>query len=104
MRLSQCILIVLATAIAGAVVTTADAKSKKTPGTCAIKGGRAPCDWVEACLLDGGIPERRPFSGKLVCCFSKRFCEGVPEPAAGIRQTPTVSRPQASPLPAQQRR
>jgi hypothetical protein len=47
--------------------TLADAKSKSVSGSCAIKGGRAPCDWVEKCLLDGGIPERRPFSGKLVC-------------------------------------
>lgn len=36
-------------------------------GSCAIKGGRAPCDWVEKCLLNGGTPERRPFTGKLVC-------------------------------------
>lgn len=54
-------------AASSGVVTTADAKSKSISGSCAIKGGRAPCDWVERCLLDGGIPERRPFSGKLVC-------------------------------------
>ena len=47
--------------------TLAHAKPKSITGSCAIKGGRAPCDWVEKCLLDGGTPERRPFSGKLVC-------------------------------------
>lgn len=46
--------------------TIADAKPK-TVQFCSIKGGRAPCVWVERCLLDGGIPERRPFTGKLVC-------------------------------------
>jgi hypothetical protein len=47
--------------------TIAAAKPKEPVQFCSIKGGRAPCDWVERCLLDGGIPERRPFTGKLVC-------------------------------------
>ncbi len=47
--------------------TFAHAKPKSIAGSCPIKGGRAPCAWVEKCLLDGGTPERRPFSGKLVC-------------------------------------
>ena len=49
------------------LTTLAQAKPKAFTGSCPIKGGRAPCDWVEKCLLDGGTPERRPFSGKLVC-------------------------------------
>jgi hypothetical protein len=47
--------------------TITNAKPKQTVQLCSIKGGRAPCDWVERCLLDGGTPERRPFTGKLVC-------------------------------------
>ena len=44
------------------------AKPKKKMVTCGIKGGRASCSWVEACLLDGGTPERK-LSGKLVCSY-----------------------------------
>ncbi|MFQ5626512.1 MAG: hypothetical protein ACE5FM_07660 [Methyloligellaceae bacterium] len=67
----------------GASAVPADAKPKQTGGSCAIKGGRAPCSWVEACLLDGGTPERQAFTGKLLC-------KGVTKPATGILQNPAM--------------
>ena len=69
----------------------ADAKPKKTGGSCAIKGGRAPCSWVESCLLSGGTPERQPFTGKLLC-------KGVTQSVPGVLLnpvTPNTVSPQA---------
>jgi len=46
-------------AAAGCAATVVEAKPKKpTTGVCSIRGGYAPCDWVEKCLLEGGTPER----------------------------------------------
>ena len=62
MAKSVIILVAAGFAVAlGGFATLADAKSKSITGFCSIKGGRAPCNWVEKCLLEGGIPERRPF-------------------------------------------
>ena len=67
-------------------VAPAYAAPKKKMASCGIKGGRAPCSWVESCLLDGGIPERK-LSGKLVCVHPK------PVPDVSKKNTPSATTP-----------
>lgn len=52
------------------------AKNSNTSGDCHVDGAPMPCDLLQYCLLDDGVPTK--IDGKAYCCYGN-LCEGVPE-------------------------
>ncbi len=62
---------------------------------CSVDDAPVPCDWLEFCLLDGGVPTK--INGEAYCCHG-RLCEGVPETASGSGSiSPARPAPHAAP-------